>query len=97
MKLVGKKIAKSYLLLVILNGTYIYRECVHMTSRQPCSRSKQRNGTHLGGVKYSFGDETLFLCKSLLLFHYANMASGHVSEHTLYKIIYIYTYLVKSN
>ena len=63
-----------------------------MTSRQPCSRSKQRNGTHLGGVKYSFGDETLFLCKSLLLFHYANMASGHMSKHTLYKIIYIYIF-----
>ena len=31
-------------------------ECVHMTSRRPCWRSKQRNGGHLGGVKYSFGD-----------------------------------------
>ena len=59
-------------------------ECVHMTSRRPCWRSKQRNGGHVGGVKYSFGDWTLFLCKFLLLFHYANMASGHMSEHTLY-------------
>ena len=31
-------------------------ECVHMTSRRPCWRSKQKNGGHLGGVKYSFGD-----------------------------------------
>ena len=60
-------------------------ECVHMTSRRPCWRSKQRNGGHLGGVKYSFGDWTLFLCKFLLLFHYANMASGHTSEDTLYR------------
>ena len=58
-------------------------ECVHITSRRPCWRSKQRNGGHLGGVKYSFGDWTLFLCKFLLLFHYANMASGHMSKHTL--------------
>ena len=34
-------------------------------------------------MKYSFGDLTLFLCKSLLLFHCANMASGHMSAHTL--------------
>ena len=27
-----------------------------MTSRWPCWRSKQRDGGHLGGVKYSFGD-----------------------------------------
>ena len=33
-----------------------YIECVHMTSRRPCWRSKQRNGGHVGGVKYSFGD-----------------------------------------
>ena len=59
-------------------------ECVHMTSWRPCWRSKQRNGGHVGGVKYSFGDWTLFLCKSLLLFHYANMVSGHMSEHTLF-------------
>ena len=59
-------------------------ECVHMTSRRPCWMSKQRNGGHLGEVKYSFGDWTLFLCKLLLLFHYANMASGHMSEHTLF-------------
>ena len=26
-------------------------ECVHMTSRRPCWRSKQRNGGHLGGVQ----------------------------------------------
>ena len=43
------------------------KECVHMTSRQPCWRSKQRNGGHLGWVKYSFGDWTLFLCKSQTL------------------------------
>ena len=59
-------------------------ECVRMTSRWPCWRSKQRKGGHVGGVKYSFGDLTLFLCKFLLLFHYANMASGHMSEHNLY-------------
>ena len=53
---------------------------VHMTSRRPCWRSKQRNGGHVGEVKYSFGDKTLFLCKSMLLFHYA---TGHMSEHTL--------------
>ena len=58
-------------------------ECVHMTSRGPCWGSKQRNGGHVGGVKYSIGNWTLFLCKFLLLFHYANMASGHMSEHTL--------------
>ena len=34
-------------------------------------------------MKYSFGAKTLFLCKSLFLFHYAKMASGHMSEHTL--------------
>ena len=55
-----------------------------MTSRWPCWRSKQRNGGHVGGVKYSFGGWILFLCKFLLLFHYANMASGHMSEHILY-------------
>ena len=53
-----------------------------MASRQT---SKQRNGGHVGGVKYSFEDCTLFLCKFLLLFHYANMASGHMSE-TLYTV-----------
>ena len=58
-------------------------ECVHTTSRRPCRRSKQRNGCHVGGVKYYFGDWTLFLYKFLLLFHYANMASGHMSKHTL--------------
>ena len=58
-------------------------DCVHVTSRQPCWRSKQRNSGHVGGVKYSFGDWTLFLCKFLLLFHYANMASGHMNEHNL--------------
>ena len=31
-------------------------DCVHMTSRRPCWRSKQRNGGHLGGVKYCFGN-----------------------------------------
>ena len=56
--------------------------CVHMTSRRPCWMSKQRNGGHVGGVKFSFGDWVLFLCKFLPLFHYANMASGHMSEHT---------------
>ena len=65
-------------------GNHHSIECVHMTSRRPRWRSKQRNGSHLGGVKYSFGDWTLFLCKFLLLFYYANMASGHMSEHTLY-------------
>ena len=61
------------------------RVCVHMTSRRPCWRSKLRNGGHVEGVKYSFGDWTLFLCKFLLLFHHANMASSHMSEHTLLK------------
>ena len=59
-------------------------DSVHMTSRRPCWRSNQRNGGHVGGVKYSFGGWILFLWKFLLLFHYANMASGHRSEHTLY-------------
>ena len=59
-------------------------DCVHMTSRRPFWRSKQRNGDHVGGVKYSLGDKTLFLCKTLLLFHYANMASGDMSEHTVH-------------
>ena len=62
-------------------------ECVHMTSRRPCWRRKQRNSGHVGGVKYSFGDWTLFLCKFLLLFHYANMVSGHMSEHTLLTVL----------
>ena len=62
-------------------------QCVHMTSRRPCWRSKQRNGGHVGGVKYSFGDWTLFLCKFLLLFHYANMASGHMSAHFIEYIL----------
>ena len=57
--------------------------CVHMTSRRPCWRSKQRIGGHVGGVKYSFGNRTLSLCKSLPLLHYANMASDQMSEHTL--------------
>ena len=43
-------------------------ECVHMTSWRPCWRSEQRNGGHVGGVKYSFGHWTLFLCKFLLCF-----------------------------
>jgi len=54
-----------------------------MTSRRPCWRSKQRNGGHDGGVKYSFEDQTLFLCKCILLFHYENMASCHMSKHTI--------------
>ena len=58
-------------------------ECVQMTSQRPCWRSKQRNGGHFGGVKYFLGDWTLLLCKFLLLFQYANMACGHMSEHTL--------------
>ena len=57
-----------------------------MTSRRPCCRSKQRNGGQVRGVKYSFGDSILFLCKPLLFFHYANMASGHMSEHTLFEM-----------
>ena len=57
--------------------------CVHTTSRRPCGRSKQRNGGHVIRVKYSFGELTLFLCKFLLLLHYANMASGHMSEHSI--------------
>ena len=59
-------------------------DSVHMTSRRPCWRSNQRNGGHVGGVKYSSGDWTVFLCKSLILFHYANMDSGDMNEHTLY-------------
>ena len=61
-------------------------ECIHMTSRRPCWMSKQRNGGHVGGVKFSFGDWILFLCKFLLLFHYTNMASCHMSEHTLHQV-----------
>ena len=65
-------------------GLRLVKECVHMTSRRPRWRSNQRNGGHGGGVKYSSGDWTLFFCKFLLLFHYANMVSGKMSEHTLY-------------
>ena len=72
--------------LASLRFNNIIIKCVHMTSRRSCWRSKQRNGGHLGGMKYSFGDWTLFLCKSLLLFHYANMASGHMSELTLFLV-----------
>ena len=68
------------LFMPLISGITVI-ECVHITSRQPCWRSKRRN--HVGGVKYSFGDETLFLCNFLLLFHYANMATDHMSEHTL--------------
>ena len=39
-------------------------DCVHMTSRRPCWRSKQRNGDHVGGVKYSFGDKTLLVTRA---------------------------------
>ena len=39
---------------------HITIECVHMMSPRPCCRSKQRNGGHVGGKKYSFGDWTLF-------------------------------------
>ena len=62
----------------------INRLCSHDVTS--CWRSKQRNGGHVGRVKFSFGDWTLFLCKFLLLFHYANMATGHdhMSEHNLY-------------
>ena len=67
---------QNYLIIAPLGRTLI--ECVHITSRRPCFRSKQRNGGHL--ELYSW---TLFLCNSFLLFHYANMASGHMSEHTL--------------
>ena len=45
----------AYCLLLFKNETLITIECVHMTSRRPCWRSKQRNGVRLGGVKYSFG------------------------------------------
>ena len=31
-------------------------ERVQMTSRRPCWRSNQRDGGHVGGVKYPFGD-----------------------------------------
>ena len=83
LKVVNHNKLTSVILLefIMLRQTCI--ECVHMTSRRPCWSSKQRNVGHVGGVKYSFGDWTLFLCKFLLLFHYANMASGHMSEHTL--------------
>ena len=60
---------------------------------RPWWRSKQRNGGHVGGVKYSFGDWTLFLCKFLLLFHYGNMASGHTSEHSLFVTFRFYSCL----
>ena len=59
-----------------------------MTSRRPCWRSKQRNGGHVGGVKYSFGDWTLFLCKFLLLFHYAKYGFwSHERTHYKLKLI----------
>ena len=69
-------------------------ECVHMTSRRPSWRNKQRNGGHVGGVQYSFGDWTLFLWNILLLFHYANMALV-TWANTLY--ISLFVYLTLSN
>ena len=37
-------------------------ECIHMTSRRPCWRSKQRNGGHVGGAKHSFwGLNSIFM------------------------------------
>ena len=38
----------------------VLEECVHMTSRRPCWRSKQTNGGHLGGVKYYLGIKLYF-------------------------------------
>ena len=74
---------RSRLVKEFFVGIYCWAqiECVHRTSRQLCWRRKQRNGGHVLGVKYSFGDWILFLCKFLLLLHYANMASDHMSEH----------------
>jgi len=63
-----------------------------MTSRRPCWRSKQRNGGHVGGVKYSFGDWTLFLCKFLLLFHYAKY--GFWSHERTHSIIIVVVHVI---
>ena len=56
-------------------------ECVHMTSQRPCWMSKQRNGGHVGGVKYSFGSIFMQIPPFVSLCKYG--ASGHMSEHTL--------------
>ena len=59
-----------------------------MTSRRPCWRSKQRNGGHVEGVKYSFVGIELYFYANMAsghMFHYANMASGHMSHHTLHR------------
>ena len=64
-----------------------------MTSRQPCWKGKQRNGGHIGGVKYSFGDETIFmqippfvsLCKHGFWSHegtHSLLALGIMDYHT---------------
>ena len=58
-------------------------ECVHMTSRRPCWRpTKKRRPSWMSEI-FFWGFNSIFLCKFLLLFHYANMAFGHMSEHTL--------------
>ena len=46
--------------------------CVHMTSRRPCWRSKQRNGGHLGGVKYYFAGLSFYFQEDSCFLHYTN-------------------------
>ena len=62
-------------------------ECVHMTSRRPCWRSKQRNGGHLGGVKYSFGGlDSIFMQSppfvSLCIYGFWSHERTHSIEHS---------------
>ena len=61
----------------VLSNLYVFSlshtiECVHMTSRRPCWRSKQRNGGHLGGVKYYFLGLSSIVMQIWLLVTWAN-------------------------
>ena len=59
-------------------------ECVHMTSQRPCWRSKQRNGGHVGKVKYSLGIELYFYANSSFCFIMQIwLLHGDMSEHNL--------------
>ena len=53
-------VTRSEAVIAPLKAFVIYlppkKKCVHMTSRPPCWGSKQRNGGHVGRVKYFFGD-----------------------------------------
>ena len=56
----------------------------HMMSQMPCWRSKTKKQWPIcWRVKCSFWNWTQFLWQFFLLFQYANMAAGHMSEHTL--------------